>query len=199
MRILIALHESKAVIGFALLAIATLIWALFFQTEVGYALIAQTLWFIGGILIYSWFKKERKNKLRLAAILAVTGQIYMWWLSEAIFATSEWNMSKVYDVLFIAICWSTSGILILNDKIKYGFKPRMNKSEQLIREFFSDSDKEQVLSKQRHRCATCNRILGVVDFDHIDGNKSNNHISNCQALCPNCHAIKTRKRNLGPI
>jgi 5-methylcytosine-specific restriction endonuclease McrA len=32
----------------------------------------------------------------------------------------------------------------------------------------------------------------VWDYDHIDGNRSNNKISNCQALCPNCHAKKTR-------
>lgn len=31
------------------------------------------------------------------------------------------------------------------------------------------------------------------DFDHIDNDRSNNDFSNCQALCPNCHAIKTRR------
>jgi hypothetical protein len=33
--------------------------------------------------------------------------------------------------------------------------------------------------------------LGVWDYDHKDGNRSNNHARNCQALCPNCHAKKT--------
>jgi 5-methylcytosine-specific restriction endonuclease McrA len=34
--------------------------------------------------------------------------------------------------------------------------------------------------------------MGLWDYDHIDGNRSNNDPSNCQALCPNCHAKKTR-------
>jgi hypothetical protein len=57
---------------------------------------------------------------------------------------------------------------------------------------FPDYIKEEVLRKQNHRCADCNRILNVVDWDHIDGNRSNNKESNCQALCPNCHAVKSR-------
>jgi hypothetical protein len=58
---------------------------------------------------------------------------------------------------------------------------------------FPDYIKEDVLRKQNHRCAHCNKILNVVDWDHKDGNRSNNKESNCQALCPNCHAIKTRR------
>lgn len=40
-----------------------------------------------------------------------------------------------------------------------------------------------------------------LDVDHIDGNHSNNDISNLQTLCSNCHRLKTfvnkegRKRN----
>ena len=60
------------------------------------------------------------------------------------------------------------------------------------RRHFSDSVKESILRKQNHRCARCNRVLNVVDWDHKDGDRSNNRESNCQALCPNCHAIKTR-------
>jgi len=33
---------------------------------------------------------------------------------------------------------------------------------------------------------------GVWDYDHIDGNRSNNSPDNCQVLCPNCHAKKSR-------
>ena len=29
------------------------------------------------------------------------------------------------------------------------------------------------------------------DFDHADGDRSNNDISNAQALCKNCHGFKT--------
>jgi len=65
--------------------------------------------------------------------------------------------------------------------------------KDLPRRGFSDSIKEAILRKQNHRCADCNRVLDVVDFDHIDGDKTNNDISNCQALCLNCHGKKSRK------
>lgn len=65
--------------------------------------------------------------------------------------------------------------------------------EEIQRKDFSEEDKNQVLRNQDHRCANpqCRRLLNVVHYDHIDGIRSNNHISNCQALCPNCHEIKT--------
>jgi preprotein translocase subunit SecG len=69
------------------------------------------------------------------------------------------------------------------------FKRRDKRRE---RQHFSDSVKQNLLRKQDHKCAYCKRILNVVDWDHKNGNRSNNTESNCQALCPNCHAIKTR-------
>ncbi len=60
------------------------------------------------------------------------------------------------------------------------------------RRYFQADVKRQVLKDQNYKCAICKRSAGVWDYDHIDGNRSNNGISNCQALCPNCHAKKTR-------
>jgi HNH endonuclease len=60
------------------------------------------------------------------------------------------------------------------------------------RRYFPDDVKREVLKDQNYKCAICKRSAGVWDYDHIDGNRSNNDISNCQALCPNCHAKKTR-------
>ena len=61
-----------------------------------------------------------------------------------------------------------------------------------LRKDFSESVKKYVLALQYYRCNHCNMVLDVFNFDHIDGNRSNNLSSNCQALCPNCHARKTR-------
>jgi hypothetical protein len=60
------------------------------------------------------------------------------------------------------------------------------------RRYFPADVKREVLKDQNYKCATCKTSAGVWDYDHIDGNRSNNDISNCQALCPNCHAKKTR-------
>jgi hypothetical protein len=59
------------------------------------------------------------------------------------------------------------------------------------RRYFPASVKEDTIRKQHHKCAICKRNTSVWDFDHKDGNRSNNNPSNCQALCPNCHSKKT--------
>ena len=59
--------------------------------------------------------------------------------------------------------------------------------------YFSESVKEKILEKQHHRCADCNKVLNVVDWHHRNGDRSDNRESNCEALCPNCHAIRTRR------
>jgi hypothetical protein len=60
------------------------------------------------------------------------------------------------------------------------------------RRYFQADVKREVLKGQNYKCAICKISAGVWDYDHIDGNRSNNKISNCQALYPNCHAKKTR-------
>lgn len=94
--------------------------------------------------------------------------------------TDTWFSHLVLSVIIViivaAIAW----------KIKH------KKGGYRKREFFSESTKAKVLAKQDHRCSHCKRLLNVVDYDHKNGDRSNNRESNCVALCPNCHAIKTR-------
>ena len=61
------------------------------------------------------------------------------------------------------------------------------------RNSFSEEDRIQILRNQDHRCAICKTVGALIEFDHKDGNRSNNHISNGQAICPNCHTTKTLK------
>ena len=71
---------------------------------------------------------------------------------------------------------------------KYNYKGKSNRKE------FSEKTKKATLIKQRYRCNICKKkLLGLFDFDHINGSRSNNSPENCQALCLNCHAKKTRK------
>jgi 5-methylcytosine-specific restriction endonuclease McrA len=74
-----------------------------------------------------------------------------------------------------------------------GWKISHRKAKYKVRQAFPDRLKEGVLEKQHHRCAACNRVLNVVDWHHRNGDRSDNRESNCVALCPNCHAIKTRR------
>jgi len=63
------------------------------------------------------------------------------------------------------------------------------------RKDFTPRIKRAVLQSQNMFCKYCWIYLDVREFDHIDGNKENSYISNCQALCPNCHARKTKFGN----
>lgn len=60
------------------------------------------------------------------------------------------------------------------------------------RRYFPANVKRQILKDQKYKCAICKQNTEVWDYDHKNGNRSNNKLSNCQALCPNCHAKKTR-------
>ena len=83
-------------------------------------------------------------------------------------------------------------ILVIVSCLALAIRKLIRRGKRKERQHFSDSVKESVLRKQNHKCAQCKRILNVVDWDHKNGDRSNNNESNCQALCPNCHAIKTR-------
>jgi hypothetical protein len=68
----------------------------------------------------------------------------------------------------------------------------VHKRRKRERKYFSAEVKRATLKKQRHKCAYCRWNTDIFDFDHKDGIRSNNKMSNCLALCPNCHAKKSR-------
>jgi len=61
------------------------------------------------------------------------------------------------------------------------------------RKGFTKTTKEDTWRRQGFRCNSCGEYSNYFDFHHKDGNRGNNYPSNCEALCPNCHAKKTRK------
>jgi hypothetical protein len=60
------------------------------------------------------------------------------------------------------------------------------------RRLFTAQTKRLVLKSQNFKCLICRTNVGIWDYDHKDGNRGNNKQSNCQALCPTCHAKKSR-------
>lgn len=83
-----------------------------------------------------------------------------------------------------------AGILVASELDKAN---KYDHKGKLKRKSFSQTIQEITLIKQAYTCSICKNKLDVINFDHTDGNRSNNSITNCQALCPNCHAKKTRK------
>ena len=101
--------------------------------------------------------------------------------------------SKIFDLLVrpssIVILFSIAVTGIVLNSLN-----KLKKGTNGTRKGFSQGTRERVLRKQNHRCVYCRKILKVIDYHHKNGNRSDNRESNCQALCPNCHAIKTRNK-----
>jgi hypothetical protein len=92
--------------------------------------------------------------------------------------------TTVKIITFSIICYITWAIY---KRLKY------RHAKYRKRQYFTPYIKENTILKQRYKCAICKKRAGVWDYDHKDGNRSNNNPRNCQALCPNCHAKKTRR------
>jgi hypothetical protein len=67
-----------------------------------------------------------------------------------------------------------------------------------MRKSFSKFQQTEILGNQDYKCSLCHtRFAKNVhpQFDHIDGDHSNNSVENGQAICSNCHDAKSRKEN----
>jgi hypothetical protein len=103
------------------------------------------------------------------------------------------SFSKISDLLFqpssIVLLFSITVTGIFLNSLK-----KFKKSTSLVRKGFSQRTRERTLRKQNHKCVYCRKVLTVIDYHHKNGDRSDNREKNCQALCPNCHALKTRNR-----
>ena len=61
----------------------------------------------------------------------------------------------------------------------------------IIRKGWTEIEKEQVRIRQEGKCQKCGRPPPRWEYHHKDGDRSNDSISNCEGLCPNCHSVKT--------
>ena len=69
------------------------------------------------------------------------------------------------------------------------------KLEIFQRRGLSGIQKEQVRDRQYDKCNMCFTPPTKWKYDHIDGNKNNNDLNNCQGLCPDCYLIKIQRDN----
>ena len=55
-----------------------------------------------------------------------------------------------------------------------------------------EAEKEKVRTRQDGKCAKCQKPPPARwEYYHIDGDRTNNSLDNCEGLCPNCYSIKT--------
>lgn len=77
------------------------------------------------------------------------------------------------------------------------FKNLFGSESGTKRRKLSSWERKKILERQKNRCAMCGRKLKPEEY-HFDHKKplalgGKDDISNIQALCPNCHHIKTKR------
>lgn len=79
---------------------------------------------------------------------------------------------------------------------KKKFLHKLNKVKRSV----SESKKKYIASNQKWRCAHCNNLLdNTYEVDHIIAlyRGGTNDLTNLEALCRNCHGVKTFKEKMG--
>jgi len=89
-----------------------------------------------------------------------------------------------------------AGILLLAAKIIRDHSPSVYypKPKPIPRKDFAESTKKFTLMMQGNVCNSCKKPSKFWDFHHKNKKSSDNSRSNCEALCPYCHAEKTRNK-----
>ena len=62
-----------------------------------------------------------------------------------------------------------------------------------VRKGWTPDEKEQVRIRQDGKCAHCGKPPPRWEYHHVNGDRSDNSMSNCEGLCPNCHSIETNE------
>jgi len=86
-----------------------------------------------------------------------------------------------------------SVVIISVKKEKFQVFQRLGSSIQ--RQGWNGIQKEQVKNRQYGNCNMCFTPPTQWRYDHIDGNKNNNDLNNCQGLCSDCLSVKTERDN----
>jgi len=127
-------------------------------------------------LAYVWLK-VRKPYLRIGLTIIIVAIAYL---------TSISDITRNYG--FNVPQQKTTSLAILS----LAFLTLFYKSKKKIRLYFTTSIKNQALRRQRQRCNICGKGLAKfnIDFDHKNGDRADNRLSNCRALCTPCHRMK---------
>lgn len=112
--------------------------------------------------------------------------------NQILYQTPLTPFTKIIDLMV-----KPSSIVILFSIVSTGIvinslnSTKKNRPKE--RRGFSRYTQARILKRQNHKCVFCRKTLDVIDYDHKNGDRSDNRENSCQALCPNCHAIKTRR------
>ncbi|HJS65584.1 MAG TPA: HNH endonuclease signature motif containing protein [Nitrososphaeraceae archaeon] len=153
-----------------------------YRSEESFSSSSFLICIIGIILLVWWLKHVKRIGIKIAMIILLIGQLLIFLFPESIFRLDgNYGNNMTFFVFIVFLIGITLSIKSIRKRYK-------------IRQNFSKSIKNQILQKQKHKCVACKKMPPLFHFDHKDGNRSNNGLKNCQALCPNCHSIKTLRQ-----
>ena len=85
-------------------------------------------------------------------------------------------------------------LIVIIAIVKSRRKPNVQEGydySQVPRHGWTEIEKEQVRIRQNGKCNKCGRPPPRWEYHHRNGDRSNNSLSNCVGLCPNCHSVMT--------
>ena len=97
----------------------------------------------------------------------------------------------ILGIIILAIIGGV-GIMVVKN-LKTGAYNTPNSYTPVVRRGWTVEEKEAVRIKQDGKCAHCGKPPPRWDYHHVDGDRSNNSMNNCEGLCPNCHSVETHE------
>jgi len=111
------------------------------------------------------------------------------------FFVSQNVISEAYGAMALLLQFSSALLIAFlyrrwNNKIEENYAsgdiPRP-------RQGWTPQQKEEIREQQYGKCAHCGKSPPRWEYHHIDGDRSNGSMDNCEGLCPNCHSIETHE------
>lgn len=127
---------------------------------------------------------SKMTKPQKIGFIIFVGVLFVILLSSAYYINGT---NFVVLLLFVGV--GTITALIIRDK-KSKLKSAIY-NRPIPRRGWTEEEKERVRNRQDGKCVSCHRIPPRWEYHHRDGNRSNNSLSNCEGLCPNCHSVET--------
>jgi hypothetical protein len=104
-----------------------------------------------------------------------------------------WRGIKQWGVGLFLLAIIIGIIIIVLKNAQQGAYNSNNSYTPVVRRGWTPDEKEQVRIRQDGKCAHCGKPPPRWDYHHVDGNRSNNSLDNCEGLCPNCHSVETHE------
>ena len=104
-----------------------------------------------------------------------------------------WRDARRWGVgLFLLVVIVGIGIIVLKNRSQGAYNQNYSYAP-VVRRGWTPDEKEQVRIRQDGKCAHCGKPPPRWEYHHVNGDRSDNSMSNCEGLCPNCHSIETNE------